>query len=171
MQSHWVVLAFASLALSKLTCRCLAGDKCWPSNSEFSKLASQVSQPLLSPRPPEAACYPVTKPSGNCTDVTSNTLNGRWRSEQPGSMQSPNFETFIFNNGTINACYLNTTIGAPCGQGSVPVIGVDARSVSDVQATIKFAAKNNLRLVVKNTGYEHCYHLSFFFSEIVIHRF
>jgi hypothetical protein len=45
-----------------------------------------------------------------------------------------------------------TTLGVPCTQGSVPVIGVDARSVGDIQAAVKFAVKHNLRLVVKNTG-------------------
>ena len=67
-------------------------------------------------------------------------------------MQSPNFETYEFANGTIDACYLNTTLGVPCTQGSVSVIGVDARSPSDVQAAVVFAQKYNLRLVVKNTG-------------------
>jgi hypothetical protein len=48
--------------------------------------------------------------------------------------------------------YLNTTFGVPCEQGSVPPIGVDARTVGDVQAAVKFAGQNNLRIVVKNTG-------------------
>lgn len=58
----------------------------------------------------------------------------------------------MFNNGSISACYTNTTLGVPCTQGSVPVIGVDARSASDIQAAVKFAVKHNLRLAVKNTG-------------------
>ena len=77
-------------------------------------------------------------------------------------MQSPNFETFTFANGTIEACYLDTTLGVPCGQGSVSVIGVDARVPSDVQAAVKFAAEYNLRLVVKNTGYVIRPQLQFF---------
>ena len=67
-------------------------------------------------------------------------------------MQNINYETFEFANGTIDACYFNTTIGAPCLQGSVSVIGVDARAPADVQAVVKFAKEHNLRLVVKNTG-------------------
>ena len=59
----------------------------------------------------------------------------------------------MFANGTIDACYLNATMGFPCTQGSVPVVGVDARSVRDVQATVEFASMHNLRLVIKNTGY------------------
>jgi hypothetical protein len=70
----------------------------------------------------------------------------------PGQMQQPNFEAFEFPNGTIHACFLNTTLGIPCNQGSIPVIGVDARTVSDVQAAVEFAKRKNLRVVVKNTG-------------------
>jgi hypothetical protein len=68
-------------------------------------------------------------------------------------MMAPNFETYISPNGTISACYLNATLGFPCEQGSVPPIGVDARTVEDVQLTVKFASDNNLRLVIKSTGY------------------
>lgn len=63
-----------------------------------------------------------------------------------------NYETLMFRNGTIDACFLNTTITGMCEQGSVPVIGVDARSVTDIQAAIGFAVQHSLRLVVKNTG-------------------
>ena len=70
----------------------------------------------------------------------------------PGAMEAPNLETFTFPNGTIDACYRNTTIAGACRQGSVPVIGVDARSVKDIQTAVTFAVQHNLKLVVKNTG-------------------
>jgi hypothetical protein len=133
-------------------CRCVYGESCWPSDADFSSLASIVSQPLIHPVPPESACYPPSSPSGNCTAVLEGSFDGNWRSNQSGSMQSPNFESYYFPNGTISACYLNTSLGSPCEQGSVPVVGVDAQSVSDIQAAVKFAASHNLRLVVKNTG-------------------
>jgi hypothetical protein len=133
-------------------CRCLSSDPCWPSDAQFTHLASQLSQPLVRPVPPESACYPVGDPSGNCTDVTVHATDGIWRATQPGSMQNPNFESYLYPNGTISACYLNTTLRIPCQQGSVPVLGVDARTVGDVQAAIQFAKKHNLRVVVKGTG-------------------
>ncbi|KAG7095768.1 hypothetical protein E1B28_006473 [Marasmius oreades] len=152
---------FASLApfVASLTsrgneCRCLYGDACWPNDSDFASLSARVSQSLIHPLPPAAVCYPVGNPSGNCTDVQLHTTDGNWRSDQPGSMQNTNFETFIFPNDTISACYLNTTLGVPCTQGSVPPVGVDARTVEDVQAAVQFAANHNLRLVVKNTGHD-----------------
>lgn len=36
-----------------------------------------------------------------------------------------------------------------CNQGSVPPLGVNATTAEDVQATVRFASKNNLRLVIK----------------------
>ncbi|KAK7024262.1 hypothetical protein VNI00_016479 [Paramarasmius palmivorus] len=137
------------------SCKCLYGDTCWPSESDFNQLASRLSQPLVHPTPPESACYPASNPSGNCTDVQVNYGNGNWRADQVGALQNTNFQSFIFPNDTISACYLNATLGAPCGQGSIPPIGVDARSPEDIQAAVQFAAEHNLRLVVKNTGHDY----------------
>ena len=150
LQLSWLLSITVPLASSQ--CRCLYGQKCWPSASDFSTLESQISQPLIYPKPPASACYPVSSPSGNCTDFQVNQFDGNWRANQSGSQQFPNFESYIYNNGSISACYLNTTLGVPCQQGSVPIIGVDARSVGDIQAAVKFAVKHNLRLAVKNTG-------------------
>jgi hypothetical protein len=146
-----VMSLMVSTAMTLPRCRCLYGEKCWPSTSEFAALESRVSQPLIYPRPSASGCYPVSNPAGNCTDVRANQQNSAWRAERPGSLDMANFETYVFKNGSISACYVNTSIG-PCEQGNVPVIGVDARSISDVQAAVKFAATHNLRLVIKNTG-------------------
>ncbi|KIM38049.1 hypothetical protein M413DRAFT_13018 [Hebeloma cylindrosporum] len=70
-------------------------------------------------------------------------------------MQNTNFETYLFPNGTIDACYLNVTLNVPCKQESVPPIGVDIRKPEDAQAAINFARRKNLRLVVKNTGHDY----------------
>ncbi|KAI0711903.1 hypothetical protein C8T65DRAFT_739364 [Cerioporus squamosus] len=144
-----VTLDAATAAQSQ--CRCLYGDPCWPSQSEFAQLAAQVSQPLIHPEPPAKPCY-TSANSSECAEVSSGWNDGNWRANQTGAMQSSNFETFTFPNGTIEACYLNTTLGTPCRQGSVSAIGVDARSVGDIQAAVKFATEHNLRLAVKNTG-------------------
>ncbi|KAI0749530.1 FAD-binding domain-containing protein [Daedaleopsis nitida] len=135
-------------------CRCLFGDPCWPSEAEFEALAAQVSQPLVHPIPPASPCY-TSPTSPECATVGSTWIDGIWRADQAGAMQSTNFETFIFPNGTIDACYLNAALGTPCNQGSVSAIGVDARTVEDIQAAVNFAVTHNLRLAVKNTGHDY----------------
>jgi hypothetical protein len=68
-------------------------------------------------------------------------------------MQCINFESYIFENGTIDACYYNTTLRYPCDQGNIPILGVNVQQISDIQAAVRFAKQHNLRLIVKNTGY------------------
>jgi len=143
-----IALCFTSAFANN--CRCTFGSQCWPSDSVFQTLASQVSQPLIHPAPPATPCY--NSASGNCSDVRAGWFNGVWRSDQPGASEHTNWETYTFSNGTIQACYLNTTLGVPCQQGGVPVIGVDARTPNDIREAVNFAAKHNLRLVIKNTG-------------------
>jgi len=151
--SHLLTVALGfTLVFSKQTqnCRCTSGSECWPSDSEFQTLASAVSQPLIHPVPPATPCYDSA--AGNCTDVLAGWQNGTWRANQPGAAQLTNWETYTFPDGTIQGCYLNTSLSIPCQQGSVPVIGVDARTPEDIQEAVKFAGKHNLRLVIKNTG-------------------
>ncbi|KAI6161779.1 hypothetical protein EDD17DRAFT_1582504 [Pisolithus thermaeus] len=159
MPSIFVVLALvvgglAGAYLNNTGCLCTYGQPCWPTADQFAELESQVSQPLIYPVPSASACYPVNDPSGNCTQVVQDWTNGNWRSSMPGSMEAPNFEAFMFDNGAIGACYLNTSLDVPCEQGSVPVIGVDARTPRDIQAAINFVLQYDLKLVVKNTGHD-----------------
>ena len=147
--------ALGTLAPKSQQCRCSYGDPCWPTDAELSSLASLLSQPLLHPVPTAYPCYPSSAPVGNCSEVQALSSYGTFRSELPGSMQIANFETYLFPNGTIDACYLNTTLNIPCKQGSVPPIGVDIRNAEDAQAAINFANQKNLRLVIKNTGHDH----------------
>ncbi|KAG2021372.1 FAD binding domain-containing protein [Coprinopsis cinerea AmutBmut pab1-1] len=146
-------------------CRCIYGDPCWPSPSAFEALALKLSQPLLRPLPPASPCYSSEPSSPSdaalCAEARENSDNGTWRSAHPGSMQHPNFESYTFPNGTIESCLLlHSSPGADfpgagsCGQGSVPPIGIDARTPSDIAAGIHFANEHHLRLVVKNTGHD-----------------
>ena len=104
------------------TCRYPGDQECWPtpSRSDFKAISSQLSQPLIHPVPPATPCYPVSDPSGNCTEVLVSWGDGNWRSNHSGAMQSPNWETITETNGTIEACYPDTTLGFPCKQGNVP---------------------------------------------------
>ncbi|KAJ6509634.1 FAD-binding domain-containing protein [Mycena vulgaris] len=47
-------------------------------------------------------------------------------------------------------------LGSPttCGQGDVPVYSVEAQTVADIQAAVRFASANNLRVAVKSSGHD-----------------
>jgi len=135
-------------------CRCIYGQPCWPGDAQFSELATQLSQPLVRPVPVAAPCYSPGAEAA-CAQVKENWNDGMWRTDQPGNMININFASYTFPNGTISACYINTSLGYPCTQGSVPPIGVDARNPQDIQAAIRFADTHNLKFVVKNTGHDY----------------
>ena len=100
--SFGVLFTLAATAnASTSSCRCLYDQPCWPNESEFAKLATQISQPILHPLPPPFPCYPTSAPSGNCSEVIANYGSNIWRSDQPGAMQLTNYEVFIFPNKTI----------------------------------------------------------------------
>ena len=153
LQFSTVLLPFLSPDTTD-SCRCLYGQSCWPSESEFSKLATRLTRPLLHPVPPASPCYPTSAPSSSCSGVITNFSNSQWRSDQPGAMQNTNFESFTSIDGTTSACYLDTSLKTPCGLGSIPPVGVDARTPSDVQVAVTFANIHNLKLVVKSTGHD-----------------
>lgn len=48
--------------------------------------------------------------------------------------------------------FLNETV--PCTLGNYVSYAVNVSSADQVAATVKFAADNNIRLVVRNTGHE-----------------
>ena len=138
----------ATTNASTSSCRCLYGQPCWPNKSEFATLATRLSQPILHPLPPPFPCYPPSAPSGNCSEVIGCNI---WRSDQPGAMQLTNYEVFIFPNKT--TCYINATWEFHVVREVYHLVGVDARSRTDIQAAVNFARKHNLKLVVKSTGH------------------
>lgn len=136
------------------SCKCLYGQSCWPSQQAFDALQSQLSQPLLHPVPAALPCYGQDPSSDACQEVRRNYREGLWRADLPGVMQFTNFNAYIFPNNTISRCPLDHAQGQACGQGSVPPIGVDARSPKDIQEAIRFAKEHNLKLVIHNTGHD-----------------
>ncbi|KAI0360734.1 FAD-binding domain-containing protein [Trametes cingulata] len=152
------VLSVVSLFVPcNLTADAIYGDSCWPSADDFAQLSSELSGPLIQPHPLAQPCYLnfSSEDTHACSDVLEHWEDGWWRSGHPGAMQAPNFETYVTVDDDVQACFLNPSLAkGQCEQGSVPVVGVEARSVADIQAAVRFTGKHNLRLVVKNTGHD-----------------
>jgi FAD/FMN-containing dehydrogenase len=52
------------------------------------------------------------------------------------------------------SCDPFTAQSKPCVLGNYVSYAVNVSSTADVVATVKFAKKNNIRLVIRNTGHE-----------------
>ncbi|OLN87343.1 putative FAD-linked oxidoreductase-like protein 18 [Colletotrichum chlorophyti] len=141
-----------------LNCKCAPGDPCWPSNEAWASLNDTISGQLLKTVLPASVCY---KDQPNYDAAACETVIAKWttptfHSSNPVSVHSP-----WFANNSCNPIYENGTSTAGdalagsrgCTMGRYPAYSVNVTRAEDVQAAIRFAVENNIRLNVKNTGH------------------
>lgn len=159
------LLSVASKGLAGPTtsakCYCTPSQSCWPSFSALTTFAKTLSSPraLIQVHPSAYACHDPHYDATACSIAKASQTDSVWIANQPGSMDTMTFETSIFGNITTMACDFNTARTTPCGQGSVPTVGVNATTENDIVQALKFANTHNLRVVVKNSGYVMSDHL------------
>ncbi|KAI8824010.1 uncharacterized protein EV422DRAFT_518598 [Fimicolochytrium jonesii] len=150
-----VLAAPADPAPKQHSCRCLASDSsCWPKAADFARLNATVSGRLISIAPAAAVCYPSSANfnAAQCASLRANSTNPYFRGDIPGATMHLNHAG---DANEVNVCPLDNTLTGTCGQGRVPVVGIEAKTKNDIKAAVNFARKNNLRLVVKNTGHDY----------------
>ncbi|KAG0236152.1 hypothetical protein BGW42_004036 [Actinomortierella wolfii] len=130
-------------------CRCLPDLPCWPSTSVWSSFNETVGGRLIATYPVARECHDPFYDEAKCSEIKQGYFYDRWRQLQPGAVQYTSWET-LKGQGC-----LGTNQTQPCHQGNVPLYTVNVSTVADVQATVRFAAKHNIRLVVKNTGHDY----------------
>jgi hypothetical protein len=135
-------------------------DPCWPSSSEWSSLNETVNGRLIRAVPPGSACY-HSSPNYDervCSDVASQWFNSSFHADDPVSIDYP-----IWANNSCNPIFPNGTsiTGDPlagargCTIGEYPVYVVNATEATQVQSTLSWAAKRNIRINIKNTGHNY----------------
>jgi len=151
-----LLLVTARAAPSLLTnpvsaCRCLPSDACWPTSAEWNQFNNSVSGALQSLVPVAAACHDPTYDASRCAATNASYLDSSYRVTLPAALFQVNFETLPSKN---ESCYINSPRSQSCDQGSVPVYAVAVTTFAQIQAAINFVRKQNLRLVIKNTGHD-----------------
>ncbi|KAF7329158.1 FAD-binding domain protein [Mycena kentingensis (nom. inval.)] len=138
-------LLFAAVAQGQ---KCTFGQACWPSTASWTAFNSTIGGRLIAPRPPASVCHAEEFDAVACEEAKTNWFTDMWRATKPGA-----YADLLWENGA-EECFIDSNKTAPCEQGLVPVLATAAQGVSDIQESVKFAAKNNLLLVVKNTGHD-----------------
>lgn len=132
--------------LKEHRCRCLASDsRCWPNVAAWQALNDSVDGRLIVPQPSAAPCTKSQFNLQECIETSYLWNSGMWRSYKAGAIQYHNWE-----NSSCSIYNSNST----CKQGSIPVFAINATLPEHVQTTVRFAAENNLRLVIKTTGHD-----------------
>ena len=80
------------------------------------------------------------------TPYPVDTTDGR-----AGALQWQNFEAWPEQGET---CYVESAKKIPCNLGRISPYSVQAESVADVQAAVKFARFHNLKVAIRNTGHD-----------------
>ena len=129
--------------------RCTAHEACWPSAAEWNAFNTSVNGRLIASRPTAAVCHDPTYNAELCDEVKANWTSGGWRADQVGG-----YSAIVWELGD-EICLPHTTQQKRCQQGLVAPMTLDAWSVEDIQAGIRFASKHALYLTIKNTGHDH----------------
>ncbi|KAF7377572.1 FAD-binding domain-containing protein [Mycena sanguinolenta] len=151
LDSSLVVLLCALLAESqdtarKAACRTVPGSPGYPSAAEWDAFNATVFGRLVTVVPSAKFC--TTLPGGACTD--DQWASALFRSTIPGAMDQVNWEQG-YDLSPPSLCLRN---GTTCGQGDVPLYSVEAETVEDIQAAVKFSSAHNLRVVLKSSGHD-----------------
>ncbi|PSN65035.1 FAD-binding domain-containing protein [Corynespora cassiicola Philippines] len=130
-------------------CRCFPGDACWPDQAKWESLNRTVNGRLVATIPLASACHVNSfEPydEAKCTAIQSNWFDPEFHIKSTSSIMAPFFAN--------NSCNPFAPKDSPCIVGAYVQYAVDARTASDYQATINFATKHNIRLVIRNTAHD-----------------
>ncbi|KAI0141762.1 FAD-binding domain-containing protein [Xylariaceae sp. FL1272] len=153
------ILAGAVLPVHGAAPYCLPGNPCFPSEDAFASFNETVSGSLIKTVPYGAACNAANYDAEECAALAAAKHDSEYRVELASGVMYTNFEQY----GTIGCPVPEPTtngsapaaIQGECTSGNMPSYVVNVTSVKDVAEAVKFAAKYNLRLRIKNTGHDY----------------
>ncbi|RHZ66420.1 hypothetical protein CDV55_106611 [Aspergillus turcosus] len=128
------------------------GHACWPQQANWQRLNGTIGGNLMSLRPAGSVCFGTNHSVAECEDMVENFRNTSWRVQNPASLQVVNWENWRHGK---QSCYRPPDGKvSKCDQGRVAVFSAYVQSVRQVQEVVKFAAANDLRLTIRNTGHD-----------------
>ncbi|KAF2258396.1 putative FAD-dependent isoamyl alcohol oxidase [Lojkania enalia] len=134
-------------------CKYIPGDAGWPSPKTWSRLNSTIEGRLIATVPIAHVCHDrgafAAYNETACADlaIALQEDGAATLQPQPGEIMNPYFYNIT--------CSPFTSVDTPCELGNRAVYSINVSGPADVQAGLKFARKNNIRLVVKNTGLDY----------------
>ncbi|KAF8529329.1 FAD-binding domain-containing protein [Hysterangium stoloniferum] len=140
-----LILPLAKVS-GKSTSQCFTqpGDPHFPTAAELASFNATIDGRLMNVIPSAKFCQSL----GGCSDAQ--WFNGNFRSDIIGAMLYYNWEQ-DFTSTPPSLCLRNGTV---CGQGNVPILGVNATTVEHIQAAVRFAKVHNLKTTIKASGHD-----------------
>ncbi|KAJ5909252.1 hypothetical protein N7495_001934 [Penicillium taxi] len=146
------VLIVCSGSVNATFCRCQPYQPCWPTEAHWAALNSSIEGNLIPVKPLAYPCHDTEFNVAECTMIKQNAYNSSYRSSQPGALQYSNWESWPKED---EQCYIESPRSTICKQGRVSLYSAKVQTAKHVQNTVEFAARHNIRLVIKNTGHDY----------------
>ncbi|ROT38153.1 FAD-binding domain-containing protein [Sodiomyces alkalinus F11] len=127
-------------------CRVIPGDAKWPGPEAWNSLNGTVGGRLIQTVPVAHVCHDPSYSAEECQYVADNWLSAYVMTPRPGE-----FLSSWFQNQT---CVPHTDRSTACDLGNYASYSLNVSGVDDVKAGLDFAQKNNVRLVIKNSGHD-----------------
>ncbi|KAK0729871.1 hypothetical protein B0H67DRAFT_13871 [Lasiosphaeris hirsuta] len=127
-------------------CKAVPGTPNWPSTASWVRLNESTGGRVLRASPPGAVCHPG-QPDYNaagCAAVRDGWKTYEFHQADPVSVD--------WNQWANDSCL--PFDGDPCSHQGYPVFVVNASTARHVKLGVDFAAKHNIRLVVKSSGHD-----------------
>ncbi|KAH6612113.1 FAD binding domain-containing protein [Boeremia exigua] len=136
-------------AVSAETCRCGPDDSCWPPPTAWAALNSRTDGRLIKSTPLAESCYPGPKEDrAQCDYVRANWPVQAFHVAQPLGLAHP------WDLTCPPVDYAAGESAGSCSLGQNPRYAVNVTAVEHIRAALAFAARRNVRLVVKSTGHD-----------------
>lgn len=127
----------------------IPSHSCWPNQTEWHALNASISGQLIADTPVAASCYPGPLQNvAACEEVDDLWTNTTFQQNSPIGYSYPLY---------VPCPPVNASAGQQpgnCSLGNAPVYTVNATNTEQVAAGIAFAERNNIRLVIRDTGHD-----------------
>ncbi|KAI0185941.1 hypothetical protein EV127DRAFT_484700 [Xylaria flabelliformis] len=132
------------------SCRYIPGDAAWPKQSLWNQLNTTVGGRLIRGTPLAQKCYGSNLSASSQAQCA--TLQDEWTFLNTFLVDPVNVMSPYWMNRTCSP--FDAASGGSCTLGNLPSYAINVSSAEDVVAGVQFAEKNNIRLVIKNTGHD-----------------
>ncbi|RYP13205.1 hypothetical protein DL765_006996 [Monosporascus sp. GIB2] len=132
-------------------CRCFPGDPCWPSGTDWENFNQTLGGKLIATIPIASVCHD-NHAFAQYDAEACERLRSVWDYPETHFVTSSSPMAPFYAN---MSCDPYTPPEAQCIIGTYVPYAVNATSAEDYQLTLAFAQKNNIRLVIRNTGHDY----------------
>ncbi|EAW11671.1 FAD-dependent oxidoreductase [Aspergillus clavatus NRRL 1] len=129
------------------TCRCMPGDSCWPSSTDWAHFNASIGGRLIATQPLAQACHDPYYNETECQYLQKHWTLPALHDISPSSIMAAAVAK--------DTCDAFTPRSKPCAPGDMVVYSVNASSPDDFSRTIRFSQQRNIRLVIRNTGHDY----------------